>query len=243
MAVVDILIIIFILFGAVVGFKQGFTKSLVNCIGVILVAVIAYILKNPLSNFLMSIGPFFEFGGIIKGVTVLNIALYEMIAFGLIFGVLMTVLKIVSITTGIFEAILNFTIVFGIPSKILGAIVGVIKNYIIVFFVLYILSTPAFSSIEFMEQSKYREPILQDTPLLSKAAETSMNIFNEFKSLKDKYENTDSSNQFNLETLDLFLKYKLVTPDTVQNLSDKGKIHINGIEGIIQKYKEKKQWI
>ena len=97
MSIVDIVIIIFVLLGAVVGFKQGFTKSLVSCVGVILVTVFAFLLKNPVSEFLMSVSPFFNFGGIIKGVTVLNIALYEVIAFALVFGVLMIVLKILLI--------------------------------------------------------------------------------------------------------------------------------------------------
>ena len=37
--------------------------------------------------------PFFNFGGIIKGVTVLNIALYEAIAFILVAGILMAILN------------------------------------------------------------------------------------------------------------------------------------------------------
>ena len=128
MNIVDILIIVFILLGAFIGFRDGFTKALVNAVGVIIVTVIAYVLKNPVSEILMSFMPFFNFGGI----TSLNIVLYEVIAFLLVFSVLMIILKIVAVTTGIFETFLKFTIVLGIPSKILGAVVGAIKNYILV---------------------------------------------------------------------------------------------------------------
>ena len=86
MNIVDILIVIFVLLGAFVGAKQGFTKALVSFLGIIIVVVIAYFLKNPVSELLMSVGPFFNFGGIIKGVTVLNIAVYEIIAFVLVFA-------------------------------------------------------------------------------------------------------------------------------------------------------------
>ena len=238
MNIVDILIIIFILLGAVVGFKQGFTKSLVSFVGIIIVTILAYFLKNPVSEFLMSFCPFFSFGGIIKGITVLNIAVYEVIAFLLVFAILMIVLRALLFATGILETILKFTIVLGIPSKILGAIVGVIKNYIIAFFVLYLLSMPNFVDVEFVKDSKFREPILRNTPLLSNAADSTLKVLDEFKGLSDKYVNTENSNEFNLETLDLFLKYDIVQKDTVQKLIDKGKINIDGVENVLNKYEE-----
>ena len=238
MNITDILIIVFILLGAVVGFKRGFTSSLVNFIGVILVVVIAYFLKNPVGDFLMSFCPFFDFGGIIKGVTVLNIAVYQIIAFILVFSILMIGLKLLLMATGILETILKFTIVLGIPSKILGAIVGLIENYIIVFFVLYLLSMPNFLEVGFIKESKYREPILKNTPILSGVAESTLEVLDEFKGLTDKYEQSENSNEFNLETLDLFLKYRVVTVDTVKNLVESGKIKIEGIDAILDKYEE-----
>ena len=238
MSIIDILVILFILLVAVVGFKRGFTTSLVNFIGVILVVVIAYFLKDPVGEFLMSFCPFFNFGGIIKGVTVLNIALYQIIAFVLVFSILMIGLKVLLMATGVFETILKFTIVLGIPSKILGAIVGVIENYIIAFFVLYVLSMPNFMDVGFIKDSNFREPILKNTPVLSVVADSSLKVLDEFKGLSDKYVSTDNTNEFNLETLDLFLKYKVVSVSTVKNLDESGKINIEGIESVIDKYEE-----
>lgn len=238
MNIIDLLIIIFILIGAVVGFKRGFTSSLVNFVGVILVVIIAYFLKNPISEFLMSFCPFFSFGGIIKGVTVLNIAVYEIIAFILVFSLLMIGLKALLMATGILETLLKFTIVLGLPSKILGAIVGLIENYIIVFFILYILSMPNFLDVGFIKDSTYREPILKNTPILSNVAESTLAVLDEFKGLSDKYTETENSNEFNLATLDLFLKYKVVMVDTVEKLDDSGKIKIEGIETVLNKYRE-----
>ena len=209
-----------------------------NVLVVILVVIIAYFLKNPISEFLMSFCPFFSFGGIIKGVTVLNIAVYEIIAFILVFSLLMIGLKALLMATGILETLLKFTIVLGLPSKILGAIVGLIENYIIVFFVLYILSMPNFLDVGFIKDSTYREPILKNTPILSNVAESTLAVLDEFKGLSDKYTETENSNEFNLETLDLFLKYKVVTVDTVEKLDDSGKIKIEGIETVLNKYRE-----
>lgn len=234
MNIVDILIIVFILLGAFIGFRDGFTKALVNAVGVIVVTVIAYFLKNPVSEILMNFMPFYSFGGI----TALNIALYEIVAFLLVFSVLMIVLKIVIVSTGILEMFLKFTIVLGIPSKILGALVGAIKNYILVFFALYILSLPTFASWTFIKDSSYREPILSKTPLLSMVASQTLSVFDDFSSIKDKYENVDNTNEFNLETIDIFLKYKVVTPKTVNSLIENGKININGIDKVLNKYEE-----
>ena len=238
MNITDILIIIFILLGAFVGAKQGFTKALVSFLGIIIVVVLAYFLKNPVSELLMSFCPFFSFGGIIKGVTVLNIAVYEVIAFIVVFFILMAILNALLFATGIFETILKFTIILGVPSTILGAIIGTIKNYVIVFFVLYLLSMPNFVDVDFVKNSTYREPILKNTPLLSNIAGTSLEVLDEFKGLADKYTDSTDTNSYNLETLDVFLKYKIVTVDTVKKLSDSGKIKIDGIETVLSKYEE-----
>ena len=238
MNIIDIIIILFLILGAYIGFKQGFTKSLVSFLGILFVAIIAYFLKNPVSEFLMSFCPFFNFGGIIKGVTVLNIAIYEIIAFILVFSILIIALKALLLATGILETILKFTIILGIPSKILGSIVGIIKHYVIIFFVLYFLSMPNFVDVEFIKNSNYREPILKNTPLLSNVAESTLKVLDEFKGLSDKYTDTENSNEFNLETLDLFLKYKVVTVDTVKKLENNGKIDIKGMDMVISKYEE-----
>ena len=72
MSVIDIGIIIFILFGFILGFKRGFTTEIVKALGGVLVVVLAFILKNPLSIFLYEHLPFFNFG-FLKGAAILNI--------------------------------------------------------------------------------------------------------------------------------------------------------------------------
>ena len=238
MNITDFLIVIFVLIGAFVGAKQGFTKALVSFLGTVIVVILAYFLKNPVSEFLMSFCPFFNFGGIIKGVTVLNIAVYEVIAFVLMFVILMAVLNALLFATGIFEKILKFTIVLGMPSAIFGAIIGAIKNYVIVFFVLYILSMPNFVDVSFVKDSKFREPILANTPLLSHIAGSALEALDEFKGLADKYTSSEDTNAYNLETLDVFLKYKIVTVKTTEKLIESGKISIEGIDSVLNKYRE-----
>lgn len=236
MSLVDVLIVIFIIVGGCVGFKNGFTKSVVKFFGILVVLILSFILKNPVSLFLMNIGPFLPFGGMIKGVTILNILLYEVISFSIIFSILMIILKILTKTSGVFEKILSFTIILGIPSKILGFIFGILQNYIIVFFVMYFLAMPNFSAVSVVNNSYLKNPILRGTPVLSRIADKSIKVLDEFKDISKKYKNSKDANEFNLETLDLFLKYDVTNVDTIKSLKESGKLKIKGIDEVLTKY-------
>ena len=239
MSLVDILIIIFIIVGGSVGFKNGFTKSVVKFLGFLIVLILSFLLKNPISLLLMNVGPFIPFGGMIKGVTVLNVLLYEVISFSIIFSILMIVLKILTKTTSIFEKILSYTIVLGIPSKILGLIFGILENYVIVFFVMYFLAMPNFSEVSVVNDSALKDPILRGTPILSRIGDNSIKVIDEFKDLSKKYKKSKDVDEFNLETLDLFLKYDVTRVDTIKSLKDSGKLKIDGIDEVLEKYEEK----
>lgn len=236
MNIIDIAIVILLAFGALLGFKRGFTKQLVNAVGFILIVVIAFYLKNSVSEILYQNLPFFSFGGIFKGVTVLNILLYEFIAFVLVLSILSILLKILMLATSIFEKVLNMTIILGIPSKMLGAVIGVVQYFVIGFVALYVLSLPIFDN-EMIRESKMREPILSKTPILSGVLDKTTNVIEEFVVLKDKYATEDNANQFNLEALDVLLKYNVVDVKAIDKLDSKGKLSIDKIETILQKYR------
>lgn len=239
MNLVDLIIIILLAFGALIGFKNGFTKQLVSFIGFLVLILVSYLFKNIISGFLYEYLPFFGFGGVLKGVTVLNIALYEIIAFLVVFSILMIVFRILLRVTGIFEKILKFTIILGIPSKILGAIVGVVEYFCYIFIALYILSMPVFH-IDGFENSKLKSGILNNTPILSSITKDGLTVFEEFNDLKEKYDGKKSASEFNLEALDLFLKYKVVTVESVDRLKEKGKLSIPNMETIVNKYREER---
>ncbi len=239
MNIVDVMIVLLLIAGGVFGLKRGFTKSLVCCIGMIAVVVLAFLLKNPVSVFFYENLPFFKFGGVFKGVTVLNILIYEVIAFLLVFAILQIGLRILMLATTIFEKILNVTVILSIPSKLLGMLVGIVEYFIIVFIGLYVLSLPIFH-FDFIEESKYRVPILESTPVLSGFLDTTNKVIKEFAGIKEKYETTPDSNQFNYETLDLFLKYKVIDVKSVEKLMEKDKLKLLGVETLLEKYKGEK---
>lgn len=237
MNIVDIIIIVILISGAVMGFKNGVTKQLVSFFGFIAVVVAAFALKNTVSIWMYENLPFFNYGGIFKGVSVLNIIVYEVVAFITIFVILEVLLRVILFVTGIIEKIFDLTIILGIFSKILGAIVGTIEYFVVVFVFLYILSLPIFN-ISFIEESKYKDDILSKTPYLSGYIDKTLVVVDKFAELKDKYEITGTANEFNLEALDLFLEYKVVTVKNIDKLVEKDKLKIDNIESILSKYRE-----
>lgn len=236
---VDVIIILTIVFGAILGFKRGFTHSFLSCVGLILVVILAYFLKNPVSQFFYTYLPFFKFGGILKGITVLNILVYELIAFFLVLGILMFFYKTVILVSKIFEKLLKATIILGIPSKLLGMIFGAIQSFILVFLLLYVVSLPVFSFSE-LKESKFAKPILTQVPILNTVAKKMVGVADEFGDLAHKYKEEPDAQKFNLETLDLFLKYKVIDPDSVQKLVDKGKLAFDkgALDAVLLKHKE-----
>ncbi len=237
MNILDVLIIIFILFGAILGFKRGFTKEVVEAIGFVVVVIIAYFLKNPLSVIMYEYLPFFRFG-LLKNIEILNILIYEALAFIICIIVLSLLLKVLLMITTIFEKIVNATIILSLPSKIAGAIVGILYHYVFAFIILYIISL-VFYDVDFIDNSKYKDKILNNTPLLSSFADKSVSVINEFIVLKDNYsDKTISESEFNYQAIELFLKYEIITPESLKKLIDEGKIEpFDNYGDLIRTYK------
>lgn len=223
MNVVDIIILIFLAFGALLGFKRGFTHQLVSLVGIFAIIILSYLLKNPVSVFLYNNLPFINFGGIFKDISVINILVYEIIAFFVIFVLLTLVFKILLKVTKLFEKILKWTIILGIPSKILGAVLGVVQNLIYVFIIIYILNLPTVN-VNIIENSKVANTILNKTPILTNICDKTLVVFNEISTLAKEYENTDNVTEFNQKALNIMIDNGVITKKNAQNLIDKGKL-------------------
>lgn len=238
MNIVDIGIIFVLIFGFLLGFKRGATEQIVKGIGFIAIVILAFLLKNPLSVILYENLPFFKFGGILKGIEVINIFFYEIIAFLIVLIILGIILKVVILASSIFEKILSATIILSIPSKVIGGVLGVLEYFVFTFITLYILSIPIFNN-NLLDNSKLRPIILSKTPLLSNVVDSGIKVINEFVDLKDKLkDNSISSQQFNSEALDVMLKNKVVTVSSVEKLIAKDKItNTAQIKEVINKYK------
>ena len=225
MNVVDVIIIVLFILGGVAGFKAGVIKKLTDFIGMFVVIILAFYLKNYISVIMYENLPFFNFFGLINGIDVLNILLYEVIAFLVIFIALLFVLKVVLMLTGLVEKILKATVILSIPSKLLGIVVGVIEMYVYLFLILVIVSLPIFDS-SFLKDSKMNNFILNNTPVLSGVSEEIIDIYGDVYNIIDNRKNK-TNEQLNEEILKVLIDKKVVTKESAKKLVDKNKIHIN----------------
>ncbi len=225
MNVVDVIIIALLILGGVAGFKAGVIKKLTDFIGMFVVIILAFYLKNYISVIMYENLPFFNFFGLINGIDALNILLYEVIAFLVIFIALLFVLKVVLMLTGLVEKILKATVILSIPSKLLGIVVGVIEMYVYLFLILVIVSLPIFDS-SFLKDSKMNNFILNNTPVLSGVSKEIIDIYGDVYNIIDNRKNK-TNEQLNEEILKVLIDKKVVTKESAKKLVDKNKIHIN----------------
>ena len=225
LSIVDVIIILFILLGGVVGFKEGVIKKTTSIVGLVLVVILSFTLKNYLSVFFYENLPFLDLWGIFKGIQVLNIVFYEMVAFLLIASVLMIVYKVIIGLTGLIEKILKATVILSIPSKILGFFVGMLESYVWVYIFLFILTLPVFN-IKDLYESKTAMFIITKTPILSKYTGKTLDIYSDLYSIIDNRENK-SNTEINEEAMKLMLEYDIITPESARKLVDRNKVNIN----------------
>lgn len=228
MNVADFVIIILLAFGAVEGFKAGFIKKTTDFIGMFVIVILSFTLKNNLSTIMYENLPFFSFGGFIKGIDAINILLYEIIAFLIIFAALYFILRAVLVVTGLIEKILKATVILSIPSKILGIFVGILESYVYIFIVLVILTLPIFN-IPFVRESKMVNFMLDDTPILSSLSSEMIdiydNVYNIVINRKDK-----NNEEINTEITKLMIDKNVLTKESARKLVDRNKLHINNKE-------------
>lgn len=231
--IVDVIIILIIALGALVGFKEGAIKRSTSIVGLVLVVILSFTLKNYLSVYFYENLPFFDLWGVFKGIQVLNIVFYEMVAFLIIASVLTIVYRVILGITGIIEKILKATIILSIPSKILGFFIGIFEYYIWVYIFLFILTLPVFNIKEIYE-SKTAMFIITETPILSKYTGKTLDIYNDLYGIIDNRENK-TNEQVNEEAMKLMLEYDIITTESARKLIDRKKVIVND-DSFIENY-------
>ncbi len=237
LTILDAILILFLLCGAVLGFKKGAIKSLVALIGTIAVVIIAWYLKNPVAEVLFKFVPFLNFGGAWTGLVTLNILLYEAVAYILVFMVLYSVLSILLKVSGIIEKILTFTIILGIPSKIIGAVLGFLEAVVFSFLILFALLQFNVTH-KYVVESSMANSILDKTPIIGSMIDDTYKAIKEIEDLTEKYEDSTNKDAYNGEILEILLKYEVVTKEQAKKLVDDKKLEFNGAKEIIENFKE-----
>lgn len=217
---VDFVVVAILISGGMAGAKNGFFKQSVVLFGTILCFLLAWGLKDSLANFMSYNLPFFKFAGL----TSFNIIMYQLVSFILILSILGIGLTVLIRFSGILEKILNITIILGIPSKILGFIVGVIEAFIIVFVVFFFIKQPYFDQTVFKESTL--APIIVDSsPVLSNVVSDMNEALKDCYKITKDYEDNKDIDKTNKDIVDSLVKHKIITKNYVDKLQKKGKIN------------------
>lgn len=234
MNIIDVVIVLILLMGAVIGFKTGAIKKTVSFVGTFAIIIIAFIFKNDLSVLFYENLPFLDFWGPFQGLQVLNIIFYEIVAFLLVFTLLSILLRMLIVITGFAELLLKATIFLAIPSKILGIFVGFLEYYVYVFIGLFVISLPAFNFVD-LNKSQFANTILHETPILTGLADDTVEVYTEVYNIVDN-RGQKTSETLNQEVLTFMLEKKAITYESAKSLLEQNKILVNN-KDFIEKYK------
>lgn len=228
--VLDIILVAFIILGTYAGTRKGLIKSLVSFIGLVAIVIISYTLRVPLAEFLIDTLPFFNFGGALEGLTAINILIYNVLSFVFIFILLYCILNIVIALTGFIDTLLKFTVIWIIPSKIGGAIVGFLESWIFLFLAIFVFAQFSFSA-GIIRDSHMASIILNNTPVighyLGGASKAAQEIYEEIETYATDDEKT--TEDLNLKILQIEINYGLISSEKATELMEIGKIGLKNV--------------
>ena len=232
--IVNTVIIFFLLVGIYTGYKRGFLETGVRFAGMIFALLGAFLFKNPISVILYTYLPFFKFGGIFKGVSVLNILIYELIAFILVFSVLMIVIKLICKITGLVDRILSFLFLLELPNRILGAVIGFLESFILLFFVCFGFKFGC-KLFDFEVKESLADYVVK-VPILNDIFGDTLDALSEISGIVKEYDGTNSKDEYNYMAMDILLKYDIITTSNASVLVESNKIKINNFDELIKEY-------
>lgn len=237
MNVIDIGIILLLIMFFISGFKNGVIKEAVSIVGLVVVFFLSYKFKGFIGSILCALLPFFKFSGVIEGMTAINIFFYEAIGFLITFAFLWGIYEIVMGFSKFLQKLVNLTIILLIPSKILGGILSVIKGYLIMFIIFLILLIP-FKNQSIFVESKMLDVMMSKTPFVSSMTSDFQTAVSEVYDLGLQVSKKNLAvNDANLKTVDILLKYDIISKSSLQRLIDLHKLDdIENIDSVVSKY-------
>lgn len=225
MNLVDVIIILVIGLGAVLGFKRGVFKQAVESLGGLAALILSLIFMRPLAMFLMDIGPTFNFRGMLSGISSINVLAYNFIAFLILIIIFSILLRILLIVADAIERVLKATILLAIPSKILGAILGMFEHYLLVFILLFILTLPIFN-FRIINEAGLTSRILGGTPIVSSVASATIDTFNDVYAMSEELSNDSNRIKLDEKVLKIMISNNLISQEKAEELYEKGKIKV-----------------
>lgn len=228
MKIVEIAILIIILLGALIGFKKGAIKEIFELVGTVSIIIISYLLKGYLANALIKFLPFFNFKGYV-GLYSINFIIYDVISFIIIFILLYCVLNILLDLAGFIDKLINLSVIFALPSKIIGLVLGMVNSLIFVFLLCYIAMQIPYTQ-KYVMESSLSTKILERTPIVnvvcSKGILVGEDVYNKLSNYSFKEEDTQD---MNLQIATSVAKYGLVDKVRIQEAINAGKLNLEHV--------------
>lgn len=222
--ILDIGILMILIMFLIVGFKRGVIKEVVSLVGIIIVFILSWSFKNILGNFLCIIFPFFDFIGVLEGMSSLNVLFYQAIAFMIIFCLLLSIYTISLKISRFVQKIVNMTLILWLPSKLLGAVASFIKGYLLLMICFIFLVIP-FGNISIFRESRIMNYMLYNTPIVSSYTHNFMYSIERTYDLANNISNgTISVDDANYEAIVIMLDYNVTNKSTINDLIDLNKI-------------------
>ena len=222
--IIAIVILAYIILGMYDGYKKGFFDYFIKLGGFIVIVVLAYFLKKPLSVFLYTHLPFFKLGGIFEGVSSLNIVIYELIAFIAVFIVLYIIYKVICLVTNVIDKLVNKIPLIGLPNKLLGLGLGFLRAILTLYFVVAVIKIG--SNFFGYQMVPSAADYITKIPIVKKTFGATIDSLEEITKLAKEYENTQDKEEFDMKVLEILNKYALIDKENIDVLIDEGKIKL-----------------
>ncbi|ARK20528.1 hypothetical protein CSV69_01595 [Sporosarcina sp. P26b] len=168
---IDLLIILLLVGGLIAGFRRGFIVQLIHMFGLILSVIVAYKFYKPLAEKLILWIPY-------PGATAadalswtfenldMDMTFYRLIAFILIFVGMKLILQLI----GSMLDFLKHLPILGFGARLIGAALGFIEFYVLIFFALSLLAMLPIEVIQnSLSHSMLAKAMFEHTPIISSA--------------------------------------------------------------------------
>lgn len=230
--VINVLIVIILVSDIVAGYKKGFLESTIRFVRSVIAMLIAYLVKTPLSTYLYLNFPFFNLDGIFKGVSSVNILIYEMIAFFIVFVIALVILNIICNIINLEEKLLRVVSIIGFPNKIVGAIIGGLKSIIFLYFALSLVFV--FANLNKIDVGESLGDYIVEVPILKNTFGSILDSFDQISDLALEYKNIQDKETLNNDAIDILLKYDIISEENLELLIESGKVTYTVNDGDVQ---------
>lgn len=165
----DLLIVFLLLGGLITGFRRGLIVQVIHMTGFIISLIVAFMYYKPLANKFVLWVPY---PGVTAGSKLhfpveqldLDETFYRLLAFILIFFTVKILLQLVASMLDF----LKYLPVLGFAARLLGAALGFIEFYFILFFILYFLAMIPIGFIQnAFDHSLLAKTMFEHTPIIS----------------------------------------------------------------------------